>query len=297
VAGLAAVRRALDRRGLTLPLSGPDMNVGFPGGVPGQRFDYLGQLGAYDFHNYGADFDFRTKGAIARQEGNAAKWAAFAHEAGKPLFLSEYGTMAYGWKPDKAGPGSPPAVLAGSELVLRMANAGVDGFNRWSFLNRGDCDGQWQLVDTWDRQAKKMLSDFPPHPNSYFSLGLLSRFTAKNSTVLASRVEGGSLPPWQRVFCAAFQSPRGELTVAVVNDASESFDLKLALNALPKKVTLQRYRYGEPERDHADVKINPEAVYPLDSSSGNLNDTLPPGSLTIYSTYKLNHDEPGVISE
>ena len=56
--GVAAVRKALDKRGLKLPLSGPDFTNGFldkPSGI-----DYLGLLGAYDFHDYGADFDFRT---------------------------------------------------------------------------------------------------------------------------------------------------------------------------------------------------------------------------------------------
>ena len=295
--GLAAVRKALDKRGLTLPLSGPDTTTGYPSQTSEKSMDYLGLLGAYDFHNYRGDFDFRTKGAVAKQEVNAAKWAAFAHGEGKPLFLSEYGTMAYGWKPDKPGPSSPPAALAGSELVLRMANAGVDAFNRWSFLNRGDCDGQWQLVDTWDMREKKMLRDFPPHPNSYFCLGLLSRFTAKNSSVLASRTEGGVVESWSRIFCTAFRSPQGELTLAVVNDAPASFDMKLALKSLPKPITLQRYRYGEPERDRADVKVNPQEEYRFSPSSAELQDTLPPNSLTIYSTYKLNHDAPGVIAE
>ena len=74
--------------------------------------------------------------------------------------------------PDKPGPSCPQSVLAASEAVIRLANAGVDGFNRWSFLNRGDLDGQWQFVDTWDPRQKKLLHDFPPHPNSYFCLGL-----------------------------------------------------------------------------------------------------------------------------
>ena len=39
------------------------------------RYDYLRSLGAYDFHDYGADFDFRTQGHIAEQERNAAAWA------------------------------------------------------------------------------------------------------------------------------------------------------------------------------------------------------------------------------
>ena len=79
------------------------------------------------------------------------------------------------------------------DLTFISNNAGVDGFNRWSFLNRGDLDGQWQLVDTWDREHKRLLADFPPHPNSYFCLGLLSRFTARHSAVLATHVAEGKL--------------------------------------------------------------------------------------------------------
>ena len=258
---------------------------------------YLGLLGAYDFHDYGADFDFRTKGHIAAQERNAAQWAALAHGEGKPVFLSEFGTMAYGWVPDKPGPGSPPSVLAGSELVVRLANAGVDGFNRWSFLNRGDLDGQWQLVDTWDPQAKKLLAEFGPHPNSYFCLGLLSRFTAQHSAILGSRVEGGKLDDWQRVFCAAFRSPAGNLTLALVNDAPAEFQLKLSLQRMPKPASLHRYRYGEAQHDRADVKVNPQAKFSLTPEADELQDTLPANSLTIYSTYKLEHDSPGVIVE
>jgi hypothetical protein len=294
--GLAAVRKALDKRGLKLPLSGPDMTIGFPPSVP-TGVDYLDRLGAYDYHDYGADFDFRTQGHIAAQEKNAAFWVRRAHGEQKPVFLSEFGTMAYGWFPDQPGPSCPQSALAASELVLRLANAGVDGFNRWSFLNRGDLDGQWQLVDTWDRQKKKLLADFPPHPNSYFCLGLLSRFTAKNSAVLASRIEGGKLAQWQRVFAAAFRSPHGNLTLAVVNDAPADFQLKLALGGLPGPARFYRYRYGEAQRDRADVKVNPEAEFPLTPQAGTLEDVLPRNSLTIYSTYKLEHDSPGVIAE
>ena len=79
-------------------------------------------------------------------------WTRQAHAEGKPLFLSEFGTMAYGWVPDMPGPSCPQAALAGAEFVVRMLECGVDGMNRWSFLNRGDLDGQWQFVDTWDRK-------------------------------------------------------------------------------------------------------------------------------------------------
>jgi hypothetical protein len=204
--------------------------------------------------------------------------------------------MAYGWVPDKPGPSCPESALAASELVLRLANAGVDGFNRWSFLNRGDLDGQWQLVDTWDREHKKLLSEFTPHPNSYFCLGLLSRFTAKHTAVLDSRVEGGKLAGWQRVFCAAFRSPSGNLTLALVNDSPAEFQLKLGIHAMPKATAFCRYRYGEAEREQSGLRIEPQAGPSPIAEPGQWQDALPPNSLTIYSTYKLTHDAPGVIT-
>src|SRR5271165_7148431 len=137
---------------------------------------------------------------MVQADRNTATWTAGAHREGKAFFLSEFGTMANGWGGDHPGPGLFPSVLKDAELVIRRLNAGVDGFNRWSFLNRGDLDGQWQFVETWDPRQKKLLAAFPPHPNSYFCLGLLSRFTAKYSAVLDCHVEGGRLAPWQRVF-------------------------------------------------------------------------------------------------
>ena len=184
---------------------------------------------------------------------------------GKPVFLSEFGTMAYGWVPDKPGPSSPPAVLAGSELVVRLANAGVDGFNRWSFLNRGDLDGQWQFVDTWDRKAEEAAEDFPPHPNSYFCLGLLSRFTAKHSAVLASRVEGGSI---ERVAAGVLRAPfaaRAETSRWPWSTTPRRRSpCGLPCRPAAGPVRLCRYRYGQAERDRTDVKVDPQQ----DSRSG-----------------------------
>ena len=92
--------------------------------------------------------------------------------------------MANGWGADHPGPGTYVSALKDAELVVRRINAGVDGFNRWSFLNRGDLDGQWQFIETWDRKEKRLLQQYTPHPNTYFVLGLLSRFIAKHSDVL-----------------------------------------------------------------------------------------------------------------
>ena len=126
---------------------------------------------------------------------------------------------------------------------------------------------------------------------------MLSRFTAKNSTVLASRVEGGKLAEWQRVFCCAFRSPGGNLTLAIVNDAPAKFQLYLAFEGRPKPARFYRYRYGEAERDRADLKVNPQPGFSPAPEANEWQDSLPRNSLTIYSTYKLEHDAPAIMTE
>ena len=88
----------------------------------------------------------------------AGEWAKWAHERGKPLFLSELGTMAFGWNGSHPGPSTFEAALKDAELVVRGLNLGVDGFNRWSFINRGDLDGHWEMISTWDEQSQSARS-------------------------------------------------------------------------------------------------------------------------------------------
>jgi len=290
------VRKALDQRGLTLPLSGPDLTGGVPE-LDSQRFDFLELLGAYDFHSYDENFDWISKGQMLRHDRTTAAWVAWAHGQGKPLFMSEIGTMANGWGAAHSGPGGYESVLKDCELIVRRLNAGADGFNRWSFLNRGDLDGAWQFIETWDRQAGKLLQDFTPYPNTYFGLGLLSRFTAKHSAVLACRVEGGTMQKWQRVFAVALRSPQGHLTLAVVNDAPQEFDLALELEGLAEARPFYRYGITAQDRDRADLKIAPQRQFPLSTGNAALRDQLAPRSVTIYSTYQLTHADPGIVAE
>ena len=81
-------------------------------------------------------------------------------------------------------------------------------------------------------RQRKLLTQYTPHPNTYFVLGLLSRFTAKHSDVLGCRVEGGQSGTWQRVFAAALRSPKGNLTLAVVNDAKAEDNVSLELRGI-----------------------------------------------------------------
>ncbi len=207
------------------------------------------------------------------------------------------GTRAFGGGGSNPGPVSYEASLQNAELVVRGIAAGADGFNRWSFTNRGDLDGQFQMVETWDRQKNRLLEKFTRRPNIYYVYGLLSRFTAKHSAVLSCNVEGGTLDQHQRVFAVAVRSPKGNLTLAVLGDAPRQWDLALEVRGLKQPVRLYRYGVSEADRDRADLKIEPAGDFPLSADATTFTDRLPPSSLTIYTTYKLVHSAPGIIAE
>lgn len=285
---LAAVRKALDKRGLgAVRLSGPD--VGTTAFDPA-KVDFQPFVGAYDLHDYYHDFDWKDgkQGKLARHVDMMRTWADWAHRQQKPLFLSEYGLF---------GAADFSIALRDAEMVVRDLNAGVDGFNRWSFLNLGYLDGQWQLLQTWDVKNRKLLDNFTPYPNAYYFVGLLSRFTAKHSSVLASRVQGGTLSPHQRVFAAALRSPKGNVTLAVVNDAPQAWATAIALRGVPSDVHLYRYGISRADKDRTDLTIDPTAEFVATQASTPFHDQLPPESLTIYTTYRLKHADGGIAAD
>lgn len=205
--------------------------------------------------------------------------------------------MANGWGSDHPGPSRFESVLKDAELVIRRINAGVDGFNRWSFINRGDLDGQWQFIETWDRNEKKLLRQFTPHANTYFLLGLLSRFTTRGSDVLRCQLDGGHDGAWQRVFATALRSRKRNITLAVVNDAKSGLDVSWELRGIDQEVVLHRYAVNETQRDRVDLTIEPLAQYRLSRDASSFKDRLAPMSLTIYSTYLLSRSDDGVTAE
>ncbi len=294
--GLAAVRRALDRAGLDVPLSGPDQ-TDLPELKPAQ-VDYDGFIGAYDLHCYFARFDWQAGEGypLALAEKRLAAWHQWAEERHKPLFLSELGTMVYGWGGDKPGPSTWPAAIKDAELVARALNLGVDGFNRWSFINRGDLDGVWQMIDTWDPERKALRAQITPRPNPYFVYGLISRLAAKHSSVLACRQSGGQIDSTNRVFSAALQSPNGNLTWIVVNDAPREWAAQFSLDGC-QRPALQKYQVTGETRDRPELTINPLRTIRVAASQVTFKDTLPPMSLTVYSTRRLRHSAPGIVED
>ncbi len=293
-----AVRAALDRRGVALPISGPDW-TDMPPLEPG-KINFDSYIAAYDLHSYWCDFDKPgppTEFSMSTSLARIGDWVSWAHQRGKPFFLSEIGTMAYGWQGTNPGPSSYESGLKNASLVVRAIDAGVDGFNRWSFLNRGDLDGQWQLLDTWDVKAGRLLSEFKPHPNSYFMWALLNRYAALNSQVLRVQTEGGAVDGIQRLVAAALRSPKGQVTVLVVNEGAEDMPGTVEFENLAHSLKLYRYRMVPSMRDRSDIQLKSEANFVIKPGRTAFQDNLPARSITVYSTYKLSPKSKGVQAE
>jgi sugar phosphate isomerase/epimerase len=273
---LKAVRAALDKRGVGVPLSAPDWNN--LGIEPRQVFDVDAniELGAFDAHNYG--------GPQPRAIEQMAEWVKLARRRGIPFFLSEMGDMRLGWKYSHTGPKSYAAALSNAETILRGIRIGVDAFNRWSFTNRGDLDGQWQLVRTWDMEDKRYSRDVTPEPVPYYCYAILTRFCARHSEVLKTDVRGGS-----EVIAAALRSPKGNLTTYILNKSRNRQDVKVVMNGLDESRTLYRYQVTEPGVAQAGFTLDPVRT--------SLEEELPARSITTFSTYNLSHLAPGVIAE
>lgn len=295
-AGLAAVRQALDREGLSLPLSGPDW-TDLPELKP-EKVDFDEFIGAYDLHSYYARFDWaHTDGyPLVAAEKRLAAWRDWATARGKPLFLSEVGTMVYGWGDRSPGPATFDAAIKDAELVVRGLNAGVEGFNRWSFINRGDLDGQWQMISTWDATNKALLKTIMPFPNSYFVYGLISRLTAKHSTLVTTERTGGDLDGSPRVFSAALRSPRGQVTWIVVNDAPRTWPATLEVRGATAQ-PWYKYQVTSEQRDQPGLRVRPLRRVKFLKGSASFTETLPAMSLTVFSTFKLKADDRGIIAE
>jgi hypothetical protein len=294
--GLAAVRHALHRQGVSVPLSGPDW-TDLPELAPG-KVDFDEFIGAYDLHSYFAGFDWHTGDGypLAIAEKRLADWSRWSAERGKPLFLSELGTMIYGWRGTNAGPSTWEAAIKDAELVVRALNLGVDGFNRWSFVNRGDLDGVWQMVDTWDPSQKTLRKSITPRPNAYFVYGLISRLAAKYSSVIACERTGGQVDGTNRVFAAALKSPRGNLTWIVVNDAPRKWATGFSLKGC-RRPALHKYQVTGEQRNQPGLKINPIRSAAITGGNAHFSDELPPMSVTIYSTWNLKHSDPGIVED
>jgi len=292
---LRKVRAAIQAANLPVKIMGPDF-TDLPVIEKLSAEPWWPHVDDVDFHSYCSCFDWEDATAQPaasayhmgrRLEQTLAKYRLETKTAGRGLFLTEFGTQTYGYKADDPAPGSFKASLKDTELLIRGLNLGVDGFNHWSFTNRGDMDGQWQFVDTWNRQWKHWLDETTPHRHAYYVLGLATRHLPHRAKILATEVSGGESEGCQRVWAAAVRSPKdASLTVLVVNDAEQSWKVRLQVAGRTRDLKkLSSTREVAPE--------NLLQYEDLPMQSGAVELILPPFSLTILTDTPLAPDAPG----
>jgi len=277
-----ALRAELDKRGLTgVGVSGPDW--GLTQGTPDFNFDDK-TVGAWDSHNYGNYPDATL----------VKLWADKAHARGIPFFLSEFGDAAGGNVSvvrDDPSPKSYTNQLTNEQKLIEGMNAGVDGFNRWSYTNRGDLDGQWQLVRTFDANRWDYYKRVTPEPVPYYTYGIVTRFMAKHSAVLKADC---ALPD---VEVTALRSPKGNLTIYVLNKSEADQQIQLNLANLKTGQTLYKYQVTEDAIQKPDFAMDPLAHDYVGPESGALTDKVPGQSITVYTTYKLTNADAGITAD
>jgi hypothetical protein len=278
--GLKAVRAELDRRGLSIPLSAPDTS--WVGIVKKAPFDFDPYIGAYDAHTY-------TE-LPPEYIPHYRAWNELTTRLNKPFFITEMGDFNHGWQGANTGPRDFPAQLAVATKVIHGLNHGVDAFNRWSFVNRGDLDGQFQLVRTWDIAAQRFLDRVSPEPAAYHGYGILTRFQAKHSDVLPTTAAAGA-----SVLAATLRSPRGNITTLLLNPDAESTLVNLRFQGPNPPRNLFRYQVTETAVAQPSFNLAPVRV----ASSGDqpFVETLPGRSITALSTFNLPTASPGIMAD
>ncbi len=278
---LRALRAELDQQRIDVHLSGPDYGIDWK--TP-DIFDFDDPvMGAHDGHNYSA--------GLSTNNNLQELWAKRAHSRRIPFFQSEFGSWAGDnpfKHPETVAPRSYLNQLINAENLLRGMNVGVDGFNRWSFLNRGDLDGQWQLVRTWNPRTWDYDKEVLPEPVPYYSYGILTRFMAKYSRVLEVNVKDSDL------IVSAILSPKGNFTIYILNK-SGSQQVNLAVENLERINMLYKYQVTEGSVERPEYQMNPLSSYEVGTEKPEITDELPSNSITVYSSYKLEHAQPGIM--
>ncbi|MBK6285302.1 MAG: cellulase family glycosylhydrolase [Draconibacterium sp.] len=271
------LKTEFDMRGISIPISGPDWTSMPP--FEEEKLTFAPHLGAFDIHSY--------DGVTAEREATLKKWADWAHAQNKPFFLTEYGNMQLGWGTDNPAQKSFEAALSNANDVMRALRAGVDGLNRWSFTNRGDLDGQWQLIHTFDRENKTYLKEIKPENEAYFGFGIISRFLSKYSSTISCKTN----EPDSVLMSVALLSPTGELSVFILNKSDEEQTLSLKIDHLSGK---EMNVYQTTKEAVANTNFGLNSIQSFNSTKTE-KILLPAKSITTVSSYALKNSDNGII--
>ena len=280
---LAAIRQGLDEAGLEGVGSMAPDTCETHHDWPVERMREIGCdadpfIRAYCMHTYRARFDWAAESAnnatrpMSRLIDECmAPYCAYAHARGKPYLVTEHGMFHYGWSSgDPAGVARHDNALLEAELVVRSLACGVDGMLRWAWLNPGDVDGWWQLLDTVGGEDR-------PLTDPYYSYGTLMRFVEPRAAVLDVRTPSTTTGV-NTVHPLAVHNPNGSRSLLVVNDHySDCAAIKVVLPTAGAGVL--RKIVNDSVRKHqrcGETNVGAGGV--------EFRDVLTPMSLTVYTT-------------
>jgi len=279
----AVVRKAMDTAGFE--------KIGIMGPDEADLFDYkdlrdmpwFPHVQDIDFHCYRAllDRDAGTKPGITIDEAATimSRYAEQARSAGKGFYLTEYGTMANGVGFDNPGPFHPESLLRDCSLLLRTIQSGADGASRWSFTNRGDVDGQWQMVETWDRQLKEWKPETEKFTPVALTLGQFMRHMPQRA--LVHEITGEAVKGLDLLALSDPEDPRG-MNLFLVNNSESAVDVCLNLPTVDDWFCL-----AVPTSDPSSGKPAHHAA------KDSIRITLPKDSTCIITNRPLDPDGPG----
>ena len=269
------------KENLNIILSGPDW-TSLPPCEP-EKMDFAKYLGSFDIHSY--------RGIYSNENGvkRISDWVKFAEKQNKPFFITEFGNFNLGWGNDSPNPKSFKAALSNASDVALCMNLGVDGFNRWSFTNRGNMDGQWQLVKTYDIPTKTYIKNISPENEAYYGFAMLSRFLGKYTSVLSCKSDSNM----DSIVVTAFKNKDGNVSVLVVNNKKMSIDFNIKIENSINKQSFYLYQVTENLLGKSDFRLDPARKLSCINKSNTI--ILLPESITIISSYQKKQEDFGVI--
>ena len=161
--------------------------------------------------------------------------------------------------------------------------------NRGSFVHRGDMDGQWQLVRTYDIQKKEYLKKVIPENTAYFGFAMFTRFIAKYASIL--KTDNSSVSDLS-VSMISLRNPDGNFVYIILNQSDENKSGILMMKSGSKIDNLYKYLYNEKIPAEGNFALNPiETIY----KASKINLTLEKRSITVYTTKLLKGTDRGEI--
>ena len=132
--------------------------------------------------------------------------------------------------------------------------------------------------------AEKALGSNEPNSRA----GQITTQDGQHTSVLETKLTGELDPHGRQVVAAALRSASGETTVLVVNESYRAASAQVEVSPLSKPLRRYQVTTADRDRDFAPVSAT---VRPA-----SFEDLLPALSITVYTTYDLRDDEPGVVN-